>query len=184
MTTLLRRLIYVLPTAAFVALACVLLIALCKPPLADRQLPSMLVDKPAPRIALPALDAHARPFGPADLASGHVTVLNVFASWCVPCREEAPGLAQIKTIPGVALYGLVWKDSAAKARAFLDDVGDPYARIDLDADGRAGIDWGIYGVPETFVIDRHGIVRLRYAGPLVGDALTAIVLPAIAKAGD
>ena len=109
-------------------------------------------------------------------------MLNVFASWCVPCREEAPGLASIRQMDGVALYGMVWKDTAGKARAFLDDVGDPYARIDLDADGRAGIDWGVYGVPETFVIDRHGIVRLRYAGPLVGDALDKIVLPAIAAA--
>ena len=142
----------------------------------------MLIDKPAPRIALPALDARAKAFAPADLAAGHVTVLNVFASWCVPCREEAPGLAAIRRMDGVALYGMVWKDSAAKARAFLDEVGDPYARIDLDADGRAGIDWGVYGVPETFVIDPHGVVRLRYAGPLVGDALSNIVLPAIAKA--
>jgi cytochrome c biogenesis protein CcmG/thiol:disulfide interchange protein DsbE len=182
MTTLLRRLIYVLPTAAFVVLACLLLIALWKPPLSEQQLPSMLIDKPAPKLDLPALDAKAQAFGPADLTAGHVSVVNVFASWCIPCREEAPGLADIKNMPGVALYGLVWKDTADKARAFLDDVGDPYARIDFDADGRAGIDWGVYGVPETFVIDGHGIVRLRYAGPLVGDALTTIVLPAIARA--
>jgi cytochrome c biogenesis protein CcmG, thiol:disulfide interchange protein DsbE len=177
---ILRRLLYILPTLAFVALACVLLRSLIAPP--PGELPSMLIDKPAPRIALPALDAQAKAFTPADLAAGHVTVLNVFASWCVPCREEAPGLASIRQMDGVALFGLVWKDAPDKARAFLDDVGDPYARIDLDADGRAGIDWGVYGVPETFVIDRHGIVRLRYAGPLVGDALTNIVLPAIAKA--
>jgi cytochrome c biogenesis protein CcmG/thiol:disulfide interchange protein DsbE len=169
-----------LPTLAFVALACVLLRSLIAPP--PGELPSMLIDKPAPRIVLPALDAQANAFAPTDLAAGHVTVLNVFASWCVPCREEAPGLAAIRRMDGVALYGMVWKDSAAKARAFLDEVGDPYARIDLDADGRAGIDWGVYGVPETFVIDPHGVVRLRYAGPLVGDALSNIVLPAIAKA--
>jgi cytochrome c biogenesis protein CcmG/thiol:disulfide interchange protein DsbE len=177
---ILRRLLYILPTLAFVGLGCVLLRSLIAPP--PGELPSMLIDKSAPRFALPALDAQAKAFASADLAAGHVTVLNVFASWCVPCREEAPELASIRQIDGVALYGLVWKDSAAKARAFLDDVGDPYAGIDLDADGRAGIDWGVYGVPETFVIDRHGIVRLRYAGPLVGDALSAIVLPAIAKA--
>jgi cytochrome c biogenesis protein CcmG/thiol:disulfide interchange protein DsbE len=175
-----RRLLYILPTLVFVGLACVLLLSLLAPP--PGELPSMLIDKPAPKIALPALDAHARAFAPADLAQGHVTVLNVFASWCVPCREEAPGLAAIKQMDGVTLYGLVWKDTPDRARAFLDDVGDPYARIDLDADGRAGIDWGVYGVPETFVIDRRGVVRLRYAGPLVGDALTNIVLPAIAKA--
>jgi len=175
-----KRLLYILPTLAFVALACVLLLSLIAPP--PSELPSMLIDKPAPRIALPALDAQTQAFAPADLAQGHVTVLNVFASWCVPCREEAPGLASIRQMDGVALYGMVWKDSAGNARAFLDALGDPYSRIDLDADGRAGIDWGVYGVPETFVIDRHGIVRLRYAGPLVGDALNNIVLPAIAKA--
>jgi cytochrome c biogenesis protein CcmG/thiol:disulfide interchange protein DsbE len=79
---------------------------------------------------------------------------------------------------------MVWKDKAANAQAFLAQVGNPYSRIDLDADGHAGIDWGIYGVPETFVIDGTGVVRLRYAGPLVGDALTAIVLPAIERARD
>jgi cytochrome c biogenesis protein CcmG, thiol:disulfide interchange protein DsbE len=180
MSTVLRRLLYFLPTAAFVVLAGVLLISLWKPP--PGELPSMLVDKPAPQFALPALDPKAQAFARADLAAGHISVVNVFASWCIPCREEAPGLAAIRQIDGVALYGMVWKDTAAKARGFLDEVGDPYARIDLDADGRAGIDWGVYGVPETFVIDRHGIVRLRYAGPLVGDALDKIVLPAIAAA--
>jgi cytochrome c biogenesis protein CcmG, thiol:disulfide interchange protein DsbE len=175
-----KRLLYILPAAAFLALAYVLFSSLAAPP--PSELPSMLVDKPAPALALPALDGKALGFARADLAQGHVVVLNVFASWCVPCREEAPALAQIKAMKGVTLYGMVWKDTALKARAFLDDVGDPYARIDLDADGRAGIDWGVYGVPETFVIDGHGIVRLRYAGPLVGDGLAAIVLPAIAKA--
>jgi cytochrome c biogenesis protein CcmG/thiol:disulfide interchange protein DsbE len=177
---ILRRIIYILPTVLFFVLAAVMYWSLKAPP--PSELPSMLVNKPAPAVALPALDAKAQGFTRGDLTAGHVVVLNVFASWCVPCRAEAPALAQLSTMKDVSLYGLVWKDSAAKARAFLDDVGDPYARIDLDADGRTGIDWGVYGVPETFVIDRHGIVRLRYAGPLVGDALTKIVLPAIAKA--
>jgi len=175
-----RRLVYVLPAVIFALLAYAMYLSLSAP--APGELPSALVDKPAPGFTLPALDAKAQGFARGDLAQGHVVVLNVFASWCVPCRAEAPALAQLKAVPGVTLYGLVWKDSAAKARAFLDDAGDPYQRIDLDADGRVGIDWGVYGVPETFVIDGHGIVRLRYAGPLVGDALTKIVLPAIAQA--
>jgi cytochrome c biogenesis protein CcmG/thiol:disulfide interchange protein DsbE len=144
--------------------------------------PSALVDKPAPRLALPALDAKTSAFAPADLASGHVTILNVWASWCVPCRAEAPALMELSTLKGVTLYGLVYKDTPARARAFLDETGDPYRRIDLDGDGRAGIEWGVYGVPETFVIDGKGIVRLRYAGPLVGNALDDIVMPAIQKA--
>jgi cytochrome c biogenesis protein CcmG, thiol:disulfide interchange protein DsbE len=176
-----RRLLYILPAALFAVLAYVMYASL-NAPTGDIPLASMLVGKPAPGIALPALDGRAQGFTRADLGKGHVVVLNVFASWCVPCRAEAPALAQLKAMNGIALYGLVWKDSAAKARAFLDEVGDPYARIDLDEDGRTGIDWGVYGVPETFVIDRHGIVTLRYPGPLVGDALTRILLPAIAAA--
>lgn len=143
---------------------------------------SALIDRPAPRVVLPALDAKADAFRSQDLAAGHVTVLNVWASWCVPCRAEAPALAQLSTLRDVQLYGLVYKDAPSKARAFLDEIGDPYRRIDLDGDGRAGIDWGVTGVPETFVIDGKGVVRLRYAGPLVGSALTDIVLPAIEKA--
>jgi cytochrome c biogenesis protein CcmG/thiol:disulfide interchange protein DsbE len=174
-----RRLVYLIPVIAFAALAFVLFKSLISPP--PSELPSMLVNKPVPRDVLPAL-AGSQAFAPADFAKGQVTVLNVFASWCVPCRAEAPGLAAIKGMKGVALYGMVWKDNDKNARDFLAQVGNPYQRIDLDSDGHAGIDWGIYGVPETFVIDGTGVVRLRYAGPLVGDALTNIVLPAIARA--
>jgi cytochrome c biogenesis protein CcmG/thiol:disulfide interchange protein DsbE len=174
-----RRLFYLIPVVAFAALALVLFKSLIAPP--PSELPSMLVNQPAPRDVLPAL-AGSQGFAPADFATGHVTVLNMFASWCVPCRAEAPGLAVIKGMKGVSLYGIAWKDSAKNAQDFLAQVGDPYGRIDLDADGRAGIDWGITGVPETFVIDGTGVVRLRYAGPLVGDALINIVLPAIERA--
>jgi cytochrome c biogenesis protein CcmG/thiol:disulfide interchange protein DsbE len=174
-----RRLVYLIPVIAFAALAFVLFKSLISPP--PSELPSMLVNKPVPRDVLPAL-AGNQAFAPADFAKGQVTVLNVFASWCVPCRAEAPGLAVIKGMKGVVLYGMVWKDNDRNARDFLAQVGNPYQRIDLDSDGHAGIDWGIYGVPETFVIDGTGVVRLRYAGPLVGDALTNIVLPAIARA--
>lgn len=175
-----RRLPYILPVLVFAALVIAFFLSLKRT--APDQLPSMLVDKPAPVLTLPALDAKAQAFAPRDLTAGHVTVLNVFASWCIPCRVEGPGLAQIAALKGVALYGLVYKDTPEKARAFLADLGNPYSRIDLDADGHAGIEWGVYGVPETFVIDGRGIVRLRYPGALVGDALTKIVLPAIDQA--
>jgi cytochrome c biogenesis protein CcmG/thiol:disulfide interchange protein DsbE len=177
---ILRRLLYILPALAFVALAYVLYDGLRGPP--PGELPSMLVDRPAPVLSLPALDAKAKRFDRSDLAKGHVTIVNMFASWCVPCRQEAPALAALQAMPGVTLYGVVWKDKAANARAFLDQLGDPYAAIDLDADGRAGIDWGVYGVPETFVIDGNGIVRLRLAEPLVGDTMSQFVLPAIERA--
>lgn len=177
---MMRRLPYILPVVVFAALVIGFALSLHGP--APDELPSMLVDKPAPAISLPALDTDARGFTAADLKAGHVTVLNVFASWCIPCRVEGPGLAQVAALRGVVLYGMVYKDTPEKARAFLADLGNPYRGIDLDADGRAGIEWGVYGVPETFVIDGKGIVRLRYPGPLVGDALTKIVLPAIEKA--
>jgi len=172
---------YFLPAIAFVGLIAVFGLSLVRP--SDTPLlTSPLLDKPAPRLVLPTLDAKSSAFLPGDLAAGHVTVLNVWASWCVPCRAEAPALTQLAMRQDIVLYGLVYKDAPAKARAFLDDQGKPYSRIDHDTDGRAGIEWGITGVPETFVIDRKGIIRLRYAGPLVGSALTEIVLPAIAKA--
>lgn len=175
---------YAVPVVLFFALVAIFatsLIGSIRTPQALQQR-SALVDKPAPRVILPALDAKADAFRSQDLAAGHVTVLNVWASWCVPCRAEAPALAQLSALKGVQLYGLVYKDAPSKARAFLDETGDPYRRIDLDDDGQAGIDWGVTGVPETFVIDGKGIVRLRYAGPLVGTAVTDIVLPAIVKA--
>jgi cytochrome c biogenesis protein CcmG/thiol:disulfide interchange protein DsbE len=172
---------YFLPVVVFIGLIAVFGISLVRYSDSSNA-PSALLDKPAPQFLLPTLDAKTAAFVPRDLASGHVTVLNVWASWCVPCRAEAPALAELAALKDVSLYGLVYKDTAAKARNFLDETGNPYRRIDLDADGQAGIAWGITGVPETFVIDGQGIVRLRYAGPLVGSALTEIVLPAIEKA--
>jgi cytochrome c biogenesis protein CcmG/thiol:disulfide interchange protein DsbE len=175
-----KRLIYILPVIAFAALAWFLFEGLRAPPPGD--LPSVLIDKAAPPLSLPALDASTSGFGPKDLAAGHVTIVNVFASWCVPCRAEAPQLAQLGRARGVQLYGLVWKDTRQKARAFLDDVGNPYARIGFDGDGRAGIEWGVYGVPETYIIDRHGVVRERFVGPITPDSLVLDILPAIASA--
>lgn len=177
------RWLYLLPVLLFFALVAVFAVSLMRsistPP---DMLQSALIDKPAPKVDLPPLDARAAGFSSADLAQGHVSIVNVFASWCIPCRAEAPALARLAGLKGVALYGLVYKDKASNARKFLDEAGNPYAGIDLDGDGRAGIEWGIYGVPETFVIDGKGIVRLRYPGPLVGSALGEIVLPAIEKA--
>ena len=175
-----RRLIYLLPIVAFAALAWFLFKGLQAPPPGD--LPSVLIDKPAPAIALPALDAATLGFDRDQLAGGRVTVVNVFASWCVPCRAEAPQLAQLGQARGVQLFGLVWKDTPQKARSFLKDVGNPYARIGYDGDGHAGIEWGVYGVPETFIIDRHGVVRERFVGPITPDSLVLDILPAIATA--
>lgn len=178
--TVFLRALYAAPVLGMLALAVFFFRSLNGPP--PDELPSMLVDKPAPPVSLPALDGSARAFTSADLRSGHVSIVNVWASWCVPCRAEAAALKALAHEQGAELYGVVYKDTPSKARAFLDDVGNPFSRIDLDTDGRAGIDWGIYGVPETFIVDGKGIVRLRYPGPLVGDALQNTILPAIAQA--
>lgn len=174
-----KRAIYIVPVLLFAGLAFFLFHSLIAPP--PSELPSALIGKPAPDVQSPPLDAKAQGFGPSDFR-GHVTVLNVFASWCVPCRAEAPLLSTLANLKGVSLYGLVYKDTPQKARAFLSDVGNPFSRLGLDSSGTAGIEWGIYGVPETFVIDAGGIVRLRYAGPLTPDVLTSQILPAIEQA--
>lgn len=175
-----KRLIFVVPIALFVALAYVLFDSLIAPP--PQELPSVLVNKPAPTLTLPGLDAATDGFGPEQLAAGHVSVVNVFASWCVPCRAEASVLPSLAHLDGVALYGMVYKDTPANARQFLKEAGNPFQRIALDESGQAGIEWGVYGVPETFVVDGTGVVRLRHAGPLTQDVIRSDILPAIAAA--
>jgi cytochrome c biogenesis protein CcmG/thiol:disulfide interchange protein DsbE len=176
-----RYVLYALPGLAFVILAAFFMFSLIRP--APETLPSVLVDKPAPQLTLPALDASTTGFGPKELKSGHVTVINVWASWCIPCGTEAPQLAALSKTSGIALFGLVYKDTPAKARAFLKELGNPFSRIGLDSDGRAAIEWGVYGVPETFIVDGKGIVRERFVGPITDDSLHHDILPAIARAG-
>jgi cytochrome c biogenesis protein CcmG/thiol:disulfide interchange protein DsbE len=176
-----KRLIYIVPVIAFAVLAAVLFYQLSQPR-TPGEIPSALIGKPAPRHDLPALDAKTQGFGPRDLASGKVTVVNVWASWCAPCRAEAPALTQLSTDTDIQLFGIAYRDKPANARAFLDEVGNPFARI-ATMDGAEGIDWGIGGVPETFVIDGRGIVRARISGALTeGDKYMDRLLPAIAAA--
>lgn len=175
-----KRALYVLPALAFVVVAVFLFRSLMAP--SPDILPSALIGQAAPRLSLPALDTQTQGFGPRELASGHVTVVNVFASWCAPCHSEAPVIAQLAGRPEFAFYGLVQKDVPAKVRAFLAENGNPFQRIALDADGRASIEWGVYGVPETFVIDGRGIIRARIVGEITQDVLTNQLLPAIASA--
>jgi cytochrome c biogenesis protein CcmG/thiol:disulfide interchange protein DsbE len=176
-----KRLIYIVPVVAFAALAAVLFYQLSQPQ-TPGELPSALIGKPVPRHDLPALDARTQGFGPHDLANGKVTVLNVWASWCAPCRAEAPALTQLSTNKDIQLFGIAYQDKPANARAFLDEVGNPFARI-ATMNGAAGIDWGVSGVPETFVIDGHGIVRARITGALTeGGKYMDRLLPAIAAA--
>jgi len=176
-----KRLIYGVPVLAFLVLAYLLFSSLFRSRPPD-ELPSALIGKPVPAIVLPPLDAAVQGFGPKDLAQGRVTVVNIFASWCDPCRAEAPVLASLSREKGFALYGFVYKDTALKARAFLDETGNPFARIGLDTSGSKGIEWGVYGVPETFIVDGRGIIRERIVGGLTDQKIRDELFPAIRTA--
>lgn len=167
-----KRLVYFVPVAGFLVLAYFLFGSLSTKP---DEIPSVLIGRPVPAAVLPALDAQTQGFGPEDL-KGRVTLVNVWGSYCVPCRLEAPTLQKLSE--RVAIFGFAWKDKPEKARDFLDEYGNPFERIGIDPDSKAAIEWGISGVPETYVVDRHGIVRERFTGALTpdkeGEVLTAI----------
>lgn len=143
-------------------------------------LPSTLVGQPAPGLELTAVGPRP-PFDASVLADGQVKIVNYWASWCAPCRVEHPQLMQLAD-EGLPIYGINYKDDSDKALAFLDELGDPYIAIGADKAGRVAIDWGVYGVPETFVIDGDGKVVLRFAGPITGSILENRIRPAIGTA--
>jgi len=176
-----KRLIYGVPVLAFLVLAYLLFSSLFRSRPPD-ELPSALIGKSVPALTLPPLDVAAQGFGPKDLAQGRVTVVNVFASWCEPCREEVPLLASLSRTKGFELYGFVYKDTALKARAFLNETGNPFARVGLDTSGSKGIEWGVYGVPETFIVDGRGIIRERIVGGLTDQKVRDELFPAVAAA--
>jgi cytochrome c biogenesis protein CcmG/thiol:disulfide interchange protein DsbE len=143
---------------------------------------SVLINKPAPSFTLPAVSGLPVPGFDTKTLDGHVTVVNVFASWCIPCRDEHPVLEALKQKTGVALYGINQKDAPDQAAAFLEQLGNPYDAIGADADGRTSIDWGVYGVPETFVVDAKGVIRFKHTGPLAMADIDREIVPAIEKA--
>jgi cytochrome c biogenesis protein CcmG/thiol:disulfide interchange protein DsbE len=168
---------YLIPLAVFVLMAGFLAVGLRLNP---REVPSPLVGKPAPAFELPQLRDPAVKMAVAQM-KGQVWVLNVFASWCTPCLAEHPYVTQLAKTPGVKVIGLNYKDKADDANGWLRKHGDPYAAIVVDADGRAAIDWGVYGVPETFVIDKQGVIRHKQIGPITPQALREDILPLVAK---
>lgn len=172
-----KRLIFLLPVVGFIAMAAVIAYFMLsgKDP---KIIPSVLIDKPAPEFFLPSIEGAAGALGTAHL-KGQVSLLNVFASWCIPCRVEHPQITLLGKIPGVALYGLNYKDKAADANTWLARLGDPYHRIGADIDGRAGIEWGVYGVPETFIVDATGHIRYKHVGPVMPQDLEETILPII-----
>jgi cytochrome c biogenesis protein CcmG/thiol:disulfide interchange protein DsbE len=145
-----------------------------------RDVPSPLVGKPAPAFTLPQLHDAGKSFSAADM-KGRVWLLNVWASWCVACREEHPVLVEFARTGQVPIIGLDYKDKVADARQWLDKLGNPYTLTAVDADGRVGIDYGVYGVPETYVIDKQGIIRMKHTGPITPESLNKKILPLVAE---
>jgi cytochrome c biogenesis protein CcmG/thiol:disulfide interchange protein DsbE len=174
-----KRLFFLVPVVIFIGLAWLLYIGLFQGP--PSLLPSPLVGKPAPDISLPALDAQAQKFDRAELGQGHPIIVNFWASWCVPCRLEHATLEALAARKGITLYGVDYKDKPEDARAFLTELGNPFGKINEDREGRVSIDWGVTGVPETFVIDGKGVIRVHYAGPLNEQVLAQLILPALEK---
>jgi cytochrome c biogenesis protein CcmG/thiol:disulfide interchange protein DsbE len=171
-----RGWIFLIPAAVFALLAAGFYVGLG---IDSNVLPSALIDQPAPRFALPPLPGGERGFASADLA-GHVSLVNIFASWCVPCRAEHAvlnALAQTKRVP---IYGIDYKDKADVALAWIAELGNPYTRIGAD-DGRVGIDWGVYGVPETFIVDQGGRIRYKHVGPLTQADVERTILPLVTR---
>jgi cytochrome c biogenesis protein CcmG, thiol:disulfide interchange protein DsbE len=152
------------------------------------KLPSVLIGKPAPAIDLPPLaglliGSQAAPgLASSDLASGQVSVVNFWASWCVPCVQEHPMLVALKEREEVRVFGINYKDQTAAARRFLGRYGNPFAAVGVDADGRAAIEWGVYGMPETFVVDGKGRIAYKHVGPISADTLATKIIPAIRAA--
>lgn len=170
---------YLLPLGIFAALVALLAIGLGKDP---RRVPSPFIGKPAPAFDLPQLEAPDLRFT-SDLLRGRPVLLNVWASWCVECRLEHALLMQLATERSIPIYGLNYKDARDDALAWLRDRGDPYVVTGADRDGRVGIDYGVYGVPETFVIDAQGVIRHKHIGALTEQAVNEDILPLLSGGG-
>jgi cytochrome c biogenesis protein CcmG/thiol:disulfide interchange protein DsbE len=173
----LRRLLFLIPVLVFAGIGIGLALGLTRDP---SILPSALIGKSVPAFDLPPVAGLDRPgLSSADL-EGQVVLVNVFASWCVPCRAEHPLLMRLAD-QGVAIYGINYKDKPGQVDAWLGELGDPFRRIGADQTGRVAIDWGVYGVPETFVIDSKGRIRYKFVGPLMPQDLDQTLLPMLAQ---
>lgn len=168
---------FALPLGIFAVLVVLLAIGLSLDP---REVPSPLIGKPSPTFTLHQLHAPEATFAPEEL-KGKVWLFNVWASWCVSCRQEHPLLMQFARTNVVPIYGLNYKDERKAAKQWLQQWGNPYQLSVHDLTGSAGIDWGVYGVPETFVIDKKGIVRHKHIGPVTRDALEKEIVPLVKK---
>ena len=171
-----KRLAYILPLAVFAVLTLYFVLGLRLDP---SVIPSVLIDKPAPTFDLPPIEGgRGNGFSSADL-SGRVSAINVFASWCLPCLTEHPQVRRLAEIKGVTLYGINYKDKPADALAWLEEQGNPYWEIGADSKGRVAIDWGVYGLPETFIVDKKGRIRYKQVGPMTPRIFEDHILPVI-----
>lgn len=166
---------FLLPLGIFIVLVAFLAIGLNLNP---REVPSPLIGKPAPAFTLPQLHQPEATFAPKDL-QGRVWLLNVWASWCVSCRQEHPILVELAKRNIVPIYGLNYKDPREDALRWLKQFGDPYVLSIADVEGRVGIDYGVYGVPETYLIDKAGVIRFKHIGPVTQDVLEKTILPLV-----
>ena len=174
-----RRLAFLIPLAGFLVLAGFASLALLATLRGERdmtQLPSAMVGKPAPAVALPDLRDAGSTVSAIDF-KGRPFLVNVFASWCAPCQAEAPALALLSD--EIEIFGIAYKDKPEDTRGFIATYGDPFAGIGIDRDGDAGMRWGVYGVPETFLVDVSGTIILRHAGPIDRRVLDELLRPAI-----
>ena len=172
-----KSLKFAIPLALFVALAIFLAVGLTRDP---REVPSPFIGRAAPLFKLERLHEPQATFGPEEMR-GKVWLLNVWASWCVSCRVEHPLLVELARSKAVPIVGLDYKDKRDDGLRWLDRMGNPYALSAFDVDGRVGIDYGVYGVPETFVIDKQGVIRYKQIGPITPEALERTILPLVRK---
>ena len=169
------RFLVLVPVVIFAGLAAALYWGLWNN---DERLPSTLIGKPIPEFELPPIEGRDDGLSSADLRR-QVSIVNVWASWCVPCRVEMPLLMELSEEGSVPIYGINFKDDGDQALAFLDELGDPYTRIGADRSGRVAIDWGVYGLPETFVIDTEGRIAYKHVGPFDRALLEEDILPVV-----
>ncbi len=181
-----KRLIYILPVFIFIYLIYVFAQGLRHDP---SVIPSALISKPAPDFMLPELPDYRMPtdtvsqniIASRTLWSGKTSLINFFASWCVPCRSEHPVLTEIKGTTDLQMVGIAWKDKIADTKDFLRQLGNPFDIIVSDQENRVGIDWGVGGIPETYLVDAHGVIRYKHVGPISLDVWKHKVLPMLSE---